>query len=47
YDLPVIFGVLTVENEQQAWDRLGGAHGHKGKDAADAAVDMINLIRTI
>ena len=39
-DLPVIFGVLTTENEEQAWDRLGGKHGHKGKDAVDCAVIM-------
>lgn len=43
YDVPVIFGVLTTENEAQAWDRLGGAHGHKGKDAAEAAVMMHSI----
>lgn len=40
YDIPVIFGVLTTDNEEQAWDRLGGKHGHKGKDAVDCAVIM-------
>jgi 6,7-dimethyl-8-ribityllumazine synthase len=40
FDIPVIFGVLTTENEEQAWDRLGGMHGHKGRDAADCAVIM-------
>lgn len=40
HDIPVIFGVLTTENEAQAWDRLGGAHGHKGKDAVDCALMM-------
>lgn len=44
YDLPVIFGVLTTENEEQAWDRLGGKHGHKGRDAADSAL-MMYLIK--
>ncbi|GGI77582.1 6,7-dimethyl-8-ribityllumazine synthase [Legionella impletisoli] len=40
YHIPVIFGVLTTENEEQAWDRLGGSHGHKGMDVADAAIEM-------
>ncbi|CAM2785944.1 6,7-dimethyl-8-ribityllumazine synthase [Legionella worsleiensis] len=43
YEIPVIFGVLTTENEEQAWDRLGGTHGHKGRDAADCAVEMYLL----
>src|SRR3990167_5441720 len=45
YDIPVIFGVLTTENEKQALDRVGGAHGHKGRDAADAAIEMIGLMQ--
>lgn len=45
YDIPVIFGVLTVENEQQALDRIGGAHGHKGIEAADAALKMVRFNR--
>ncbi|MFI4919131.1 MAG: 6,7-dimethyl-8-ribityllumazine synthase [Legionellales bacterium] len=40
HDLPVIFGVLTTENEEQAWDRLGGKHGHKGREAIDCALMM-------
>lgn len=40
---PVIFGVLTVENEQQALDRAGGALGNKGAEAAVAAIKMANL----
>ncbi|MBS1771848.1 MAG: 6,7-dimethyl-8-ribityllumazine synthase [Bacteroidetes bacterium] len=39
--IPVIFGVLTLDNEQQAWERLGGIHGHKGEEAAIAALKMI------
>lgn len=42
--LPVIFGVLTTNTEQQAFDRLGGNHGHAGEWAADAAVDMALLL---
>lgn len=43
--IPVIFGVLTVENWVQALDRLGGNHGHKGKEAADAAVATIQAVQ--
>lgn len=43
-DVPVIFGVLTVENEQQALERIGGSHGHKGVEAAEAAVKMIAFL---
>ncbi len=40
---PTIFGVLTVDNEQQAIERIGGIHGHKGEEAAIAALKMIKL----
>jgi 6,7-dimethyl-8-ribityllumazine synthase len=43
--LPVIFGVLTTNNEQQARERIGGKHGHAGQRAAEAAVEMIQLRR--
>jgi 6,7-dimethyl-8-ribityllumazine synthase len=43
-DLPIIFGVLTTDNEEQALDRVGGRHGHKGREAADTAVTMISLL---
>lgn len=46
-DVPVIFGVLTVDNEQQAIDRIGGAHGHKGEEAAITALKMIALNRKL
>jgi 6,7-dimethyl-8-ribityllumazine synthase len=39
--VPVIFGVLTLDNEQQATERLGGPHGHKGEEAAITALKMI------
>jgi 6,7-dimethyl-8-ribityllumazine synthase len=44
---PVVFGILTVNNEKEAYDRLGGKHGHKGEDAAIAALKMIDLYHTI
>lgn len=43
--IPVIFGVLTLDNEQQAWERLGGEHGHKGEEAAITALKMIKNSR--
>jgi 6,7-dimethyl-8-ribityllumazine synthase len=41
--VPTIFGVLTVDNEQQARERIGGKYGHKGEEAAIAALKMISL----
>lgn len=46
-NLPVIFGVLTTNDEEQAWDRCGGKHGHAGERAADAALEMIAMLRKI
>ena len=43
YNLPVIFGVLTDNNEQQSIDRSGGKLGNKGIEAAATALDMIGL----
>jgi 6,7-dimethyl-8-ribityllumazine synthase len=43
-NLPVIFGVLTTNTEQQALDRIGGSHGHAGERAAEAAMEMISLL---
>lgn len=40
-DVPVIFGVLTVNDEAQAMDRAGGRLGNKGAEAAEAAIRMI------
>ena len=40
---PVIFGVLTVNNEQQAKDRAGGKYGNKGVEAAQTALEMAHL----
>ncbi len=44
---PVIFGVLTTDNEHQAEERVGGAHGHKGRDAADTVIEMLSLMEMI
>lgn len=45
--LPVGNGILTVDNEAQAKDRLGGRHGHKGESAARAALAMVRLKREL
>lgn len=44
--VPTIFGVLTVDNEQQANERIGGKHGHKGEEAAITALKMIALVKS-
>ena len=43
YNLPVIFGLLTTENQQQALDRAGGKLGNKGDEAAITAIKMVDL----
>lgn len=42
-EIPIIFGVLTTETQQQAIDRAGGKHGNKGDEAAITAIKMIDL----
>ena len=41
--VPSIFGILTVDSQQQIDERTGGKHGHKGEEAAVAALKMISL----
>ena len=41
---PIIFGVLTTSNLQQALDRSGGIHGNKGVEAAITAIKMANIV---
>ena len=43
YSTPVIFGVLTTDNLQQAQERAGGKHGNKGTEAAVTALKMAAL----
>ena len=45
--VPVIFCVLTTDNEQQALDRAGGALCNKGTEAADAAIQMAAFARSL
>jgi len=44
--VPTVFGVLTVDNQQQADERIGGKHGHKGEEAAHTALKMISLLQS-
>ena len=44
---PVIFGVLTCENVDQAQARAGGKVGNKGREAAVAAIEMVDLLRNV
>ncbi len=46
-DIPVIFGVLTVDNEQDAIDRAGGKEGNKGAEAARAALLMYDFVEQV
>lgn len=39
--IPCMFGVLTTETIEQAWERTGGVHGHKGRESAAGALEMI------
>jgi 6,7-dimethyl-8-ribityllumazine synthase len=45
--VPIAFGVLTTEDLQQAMDRAGGKSGNKGSEAAEAAIELANLIKAL
>lgn len=47
YDMPVMFGVLTTDNIEQAIERAGTKAGNKGYDCAMGALEMIDLIKNI
>jgi 6,7-dimethyl-8-ribityllumazine synthase len=46
-DVPVIFGVLTTDTEEQAVERAGGREGNKGSEAALAGLEMVTLLRRL
>jgi len=46
-DVPVVFGILTTETIEQALERAGTKAGNKGFDAAMAAIEMVNLYRSL
>lgn len=45
--VPVVFGVLTTDNLDQALERAGGKSGNRGADAAAAAIEMVDLLRQL
>ncbi|MBP7212493.1 6,7-dimethyl-8-ribityllumazine synthase [bacterium] len=46
-EVPVIFGVLTTENIEQAIERAGTKAGNKGSDSAKSAIEMVNLLKAV
>ncbi|MCQ4635625.1 6,7-dimethyl-8-ribityllumazine synthase [Anaerovorax odorimutans] len=46
-EIPVVFGVLTVDTIEQAIERAGTKAGNKGSEAASTAIEMVNLIKEI
>lgn len=46
-NLPVVFGVLTTDNLEQALARAGGTHGHKGTEAALTAIEMVSVVHQL
>jgi len=47
WKLPVLFGLLTCHSLDQAMQRAGGTHGNKGSECAEAALEMIDLLRQL
>jgi 6,7-dimethyl-8-ribityllumazine synthase len=45
--VPVLYGVLTADTQEQALARAGGKHGNKGAEAAAGAIEMANLVRAL
>jgi 6,7-dimethyl-8-ribityllumazine synthase len=45
--VPVIFGVLTTDDVDQAMERAGGSEGNKGREAALSAIEMVDLLRQL
>lgn len=47
FDIPIAFGVLTVDSIEQAIERAGTKAGNKGGEAAASAIEMVNLLREL
>ncbi len=47
YDIPIGFGILTVDSIEQAIERAGTKAGNKGADAASSVIEMINLLKQL
>ena len=46
-EIPVIFGILTCDSDEQALERAGGKEGNKGLDSALAAIEMASIVRIL
>lgn len=46
-ELPIVFGILTTDNIEQAIERAGSKSGNKGSDAAVCAIEMVNLLKQL
>ncbi len=46
-NVPCVFGILTVDTKEQALERAGGVHGHKGAEAAETALRMAAIIEAL
>ena len=47
FDLPVTYGIITANTLEQAVNRAGAKHGNKGVEAAQSAVEMVNLVKKL
>lgn len=47
HQIPVVFGVLTTENREQALVRANGTHSNKGIESVDTACEMVNIMRQL
>jgi 6,7-dimethyl-8-ribityllumazine synthase len=47
FEIPVVFGVLTTENMEQAFDRSGGKLGNKGHECATTAIELVSLLKKL
>ena len=45
--IPVLFGIITTDNIEQAIERAGSKAGNKGSECAESAIEMVNLIKAI
>jgi 6,7-dimethyl-8-ribityllumazine synthase len=46
-ETPITFGVITADTMEQARDRVGGKHGHKGEEAAMAALELCDVLEQL
>lgn len=47
HGIPLVFGILTTQTEEQARARIGGQHGHKGREVVDHALEIVSVMRSL